>query len=436
MTVLHVDLNSFFARAEQQANSTFRDRPIGVLGKGHKGARTCVVAASPEAKHWGVKSGMSVAEAEQRCPAIRLVAPNYARYLDISRRFITILDRFSPWVEIFSIDEAFIALQRNNSEVRITNNELGSINPKGATKPLEFIQHFEQTLPEAISIAKNIKHALARELGELITCSIGIAWGKIFAKLAGELKKPDGLTVLSPDTWLETVGQLPVSELCGIGYQLTNSLNTLGVRTIEDLAHTDAGTLAARFGPSAGIRLWEIGQGIDRAPVAPHTKLGMAKSIGHQITLDRVARVDSLWPTITKLTTKVGRRMRRSGLWAGALSLDISLTSGSRLKGTLRLSEAAGEQALLTASQQLFNQLIPNRHWAIRVGIVAHQLGNSTATQILPCFPEEQRQQQITHALDTLRDHYGEDVIGWGSAHHIHLGNLRDWRGPRAVLDQ
>lgn len=417
--ILHVDLNSFFARAEQQANATLRDRPIGVLGKGHKGARTCVVAASPEAKKFGVKSGMSVAEVQRLCPSIALVPPNYARYLDISRRFINILDRMSPWVEIFSIDEAFVALSRNTSEFR--DSDFG----------------FSKTeLQEAIATAHKIKAALKHELGELITASIGIAWGKVFAKLAGELKKPDGLTILSPHTWLETVGQLPIDELCGIGYRLTNSLNALGIRTIRDLAHADAGTCTARFGPNAGMRLWEIGQGIDRSPVTSHRELRHAQSIGHQITLDRTMRVHDLWPIIAKLTVKVGRRLRRSGLWAGALSLHISLTDHSHLGHTLRLSETMGEQALLQASRQLYGQLGSHRQWAIHVGVVANRLGDSTATQILPCFPEERRSQEVTQALDTLRDHFGEEVISWGATHYIHLGNLRDWRGPRAVLDQ
>lgn len=453
MAILHIDLNSFFARAEQQANSQLRDKPIGVLGKGHKGARTCVVAASPEAKKWGVKSGMSVGETQKLCPPIILVPPNYPRYLDISRRFIAILDRFSPWVEIFSIDEAFVALSHDKFESR---------NPKSETNPKE-IKSTSQRTPEfknldlenclgfrasdfgftdaatqeAITTAHQIKYALKHELGELITASVGIAWGKIFAKLAGELKKPDGLTVLSPDTWLETVGQLPIDELCGIGHRLTNALNILGIRTIQHLTHADAGTLTARFGPSAGMRLWEIGQGIDRTSVAPHTELAAAKSIGHQVTLDRPQPIGTLWPTIAKLTNKVARRLRHSRLHTESFNLHLSLQNGNGWGKSLTLQAAATDIRLQTAARKLYSEIPLAPHLQVfRVGVVASKLTAAATAQPLAIFPQEQRDEAITEALDHLRDTYGDDAISWGGAHAVDVGNLRDWRGPRAVLDQ
>ncbi len=402
--ILHVDLNSFFARVEQQTHPSYRNRPIGILGKGHKGARTCVCAASPEAKKFGVKSGCSTYEARRLCPKIILVPPDYPKYLDVSRQFMTILHDTSPWVEIFSIDEAFI---RVDGELDI-----------------------------AITVAQDIKTRLKQELGELITVSIGIAWGKVFAKLAGELHKPDGLVILDPTSWRNQVGELPVAEICGIGYRLSNHLQLLGVTTINDLHQADAGLLVARFGPSTGMHLWQIGQGIDLSPVISSQNLPTPQSIGHQITLDRDVRLDQLYPILMKLTQKVGRRLRRAGLAARNISLHFSLEiggywSGNRLHPTGIMTDPELNERIRQVWQ---SAPLPAGNLIRRVGVVtSHLLPIKLLTQ--PLFMDHKINELVTYSLDAIRDRYGDSAIEWGSGFATELGNLRDWRGPRAVLD-
>lgn len=403
--VLHVDLNSFFARAEQQSQPHLRGRPIGILGKGHKGARTCVCAASPEAKLFGVKSGMSVWEARRLYPQILLVPPNYPKYLAISRGFIEILQRSSPWVEIFSVDEAFI-------------------DTKGG-------------MAEAVATAQTIKATLYSELGELLTANIGIAWGKVFAKLAGELNKPDGLTVLEPATWLEKVGRLPIAELCGVGRQLEKRLAQLNVRTIRDLSQSDASMLVASFGPSTGMRLWQIGQGIDRAKVTPSHDLPPAKSIGHQITLDQDWSLAEISPIITKLTAKVGRRLRRSKQQAQEISLYLGLSNSSSVGNRQRCRPAiSADSDLLRTAHHLYTGInLPRLTRIRRISVTSSGL-SPRVEQTLPLFLERIREERLTNALDTLRDRHGETIIEWADGFGSSLGDLRDWRGPRAVLDQ
>lgn len=403
--ILHIDLNSFFARAEQQTNPKLRNRPVGILGKGHKGARTCVCAASPEAKKFGVTSGSSTWEARRLCPQIILVPPDYPKYLDISRQFIGILNDTSPWVEIFSIDEAFVRV--------------------------------DGSLDEVLLAAQAIKHKMRQQLGELLTASIGVAWGKVFAKLAGELQKPDGLIVLEKDTWLDRVGEMPADELCGIGYQISAHLALLGIRTIRDLSRADAGLLVARFGPSSGMHLWQIGQGIDLSRVNPSRLLPPAKSIGHQVTLDHDWRLDNLHRMLVKLTQKVGRRLRRAERVANSLNLFLSLGNGGYWQDHQRYQPGImTDAALLTGARALLERVnLPPWVNVRRVGIVAADL-KPLVGQPLPLFPAQYREEYVTGALDQLRDRYGDGIIEWGRAFGTNMGSLRDWRGPRAVLDQ
>lgn len=403
--ILHADLNSFFARVEQQARRDLRDRPIGILGKNHKGARTCICAASPEAKRYGVYSGSSVWQARQTCPDTIFVPPDYPKYLDVSRRFIEILHRVSPRVEIFSIDEAFVDIHGD--------------------------------VQNAIRAANFIKQCLRNQLGELITVSIGIAWGKTFAKLASDLVKPDGLVVLEKGTWPSKFGSLSVDNICGIGPKLAGHLATLQIRTLWELAQADAAFLVARFGPATGIRLWQIGQGIDTAPVISSDKLAAPKSIGHQTTLDQDCQLRALGPIVKTLATRVGRRMRRSGQRAGQLILNVELASGGYQMNRLRVRPAIVDDFDLKRSSLslLENLPVPPLASIRQVSLTATGLTPNFA-QRLPLFSEKIREEWISVVLDQLRDQYGDQSIMW--ADQVSRGSqpelLRDWRGPGAIL--
>ena len=183
-TVLHVDINAFFAAVEQQCHPTLRGKPIFICG--NPKTRTVVAACSYEAKAFGVKSGMSVGEALQLCPHAILVEGNPSKYIHTAIRIFAIIKEYSPQMEIFSIDEAFL-------DVTNTQHLFGG--------PVE--------------IAKAIKRRIKEEFG--LTCSIGIAPNKLLAKLASDMQKPDGLVEIKPDDVEATLRDLPVSELCGIG---------------------------------------------------------------------------------------------------------------------------------------------------------------------------------------------------------------------------
>ncbi len=202
-TILHLDMNSYFATAEQQMNPKLRGKPVGVikaLGRG------CIIAASVEAKKYGVKTGTTVWEAKKLCPHIILVPSDMNKYFAMTKKLIKIADDYSPIVEVFSIDEFFL-------DVTDTQKLYGG---------------------GVWELAIELKMRVRQELGEWMRCSVGVAWSKILAKLASEMHKPDGLTMFSPENYLEETKNVAVEEVCGIGRARTTMLQCMGVRTLGE----------------------------------------------------------------------------------------------------------------------------------------------------------------------------------------------------------
>ena len=185
--IAHVDMNAFFAAVEQQCDPWLRGKPIAVCG--NPKTRTVVAACSYEAKGYGIKNGMSIHEAKQLCPHVILVGGNPEKYVDVSQRIFSILAEFTPRMEVFSIDEAF----------------------------LDLTETFHAFAPSPEGTARKIKDRIRRALG--LTCSVGIAPNKLIAKLASDLHKPDGLACVRPEEIPALLARLPVETLCGVGLQ-------------------------------------------------------------------------------------------------------------------------------------------------------------------------------------------------------------------------
>jgi len=288
--IMHVDMNAFFASVEQEVNPALRGKPIAVTGSNE---RTVVTTASYEARAFGVKTGMTKYEAKRLCPHIILVAGNTSRYVDTCRRLVEIYRQYTPVVEVYSIDEAFLDVT-------------GSI-------PL-----FES----AENIAKSIKRDIRQRLGSL-TCSIGIAHNKLLAKLGSDMKKPDGLVIIRQEEVAALLERLPVRELCGIGAQLEKHLAAMGIRTCGELGRTSLQALKNRFGV-IGERLKLMAQGIDDSPAIPLEQEPDAKSVGHSMTLDAdVSDTETLERHILQLSEMVGRRLRRGGYAGRTVALTL-----------------------------------------------------------------------------------------------------------------
>ncbi|MEE8185188.1 MAG: DNA polymerase IV, partial [Thermodesulfobacteriota bacterium] len=245
-TIMHIDMNAFFASVEQRCNPALRGRAIAVIGSAK---RTVVTTASYEARRYGVKTGMNRYEAERVCPGLIFVIGDNRKYIDTSIRILDILKEFSPMLEVYSIDEAFIDIT-------------GSIGLFGPPR----------------LIAKTIKKRIKEGFG--LTCSIGIAPNKLLAKLASNMEKPDGLVKIEEGDIPGLLEDLPVGDLWGIGRKLTIYLKEMGVETCGQLGRCPVSLLRRRFG-IIGERMRFMGRGVDDSPVIPIGEEEEAKSVGH-----------------------------------------------------------------------------------------------------------------------------------------------------------
>ena len=230
--ILHLDMNAFFASVEQQANPELRGKPIAVIGSN---GRTVITTASYEARKFGVKTGMAIWEAKLKCPQVILVVGDNRKYTYTSTRIFNMMLDYTPLVEVFSIDGAFLDVTR-------------SLKIFGTPERIVYL------------LKSRIKHSFG------LTCSVGVAPNKLLAKLASDMKKPDGLTIIMPEEVSQVISPLPIKDLCGVGSRMEYNLNLLGIRTIGDLGRFPADILIKKFGV-IGRHLHYMGLGIDDSPV-------------------------------------------------------------------------------------------------------------------------------------------------------------------------
>jgi DNA polymerase IV len=246
-TILHADMDAFYAAVEQHDRPELRGRPILV---GHPGPRSVVTTASYEARPFGVGSAMPMAEARRRCPQAIVVPPRFTRYEAVSRQVRAVFDAFSPVVEPLSLDEAFLDL---------TGSE-GLLGPPG-------------------KIAGDLKAAVREATG--LTVSVGAAPSKYVAKVASDVGKPDGLVVVAPSEVRAFLAPLPIRRLWGAGPKTAVRLEAMGLATLGEVASCEPGRLEAALG-SLGPHLWRLARGEDERPVIAERE---ASSIGYERTL-------------------------------------------------------------------------------------------------------------------------------------------------------
>lgn len=260
---MHVDLNAFFASAEERAHPEYRGKPL-VVGADpkHGSGRGVVSTASYEARKYGIRSGMPISKAWKLCENRNciFVPVNFRLYTDVSERVMTILRQHADKFEQLGIDEAFLDITAR----------VGSYG-------------------ESSEIAKSIKKELLDKEG--LTCSIGVGPNKAVAKVASDFRKPDGLTIVRPDEVDKFLSPLPVDSLWGVGRKTAKVLDDMGIKTVSDLAHTDPTILAAKFG-KAGIWFYNASHGIDYSEVIEERE---PKSFGREITFEKDT-VD--WPLV------------------------------------------------------------------------------------------------------------------------------------------
>ena len=374
-TIMHVDMNAFFASVEQQSKPSLRDKPVAVIGAQQ---RTVITTASYEARAYGVKVGMTVPEAKKLCPDIIFVAGNNKKYTDTCTRLVRLYADYTPLVEVYSVDEAFLDIT-------------GSLYLFG----------------EPEDIAMRIKRKIRRGFG--LTCSIGVGPNKLLAKLAGSMQKPDGFTIIHPGAVSEILERLPVSELCGIGSRLERHLEAMGVRTCGELGRFPVKELENRFG-IVGKRLHQMGLGVDESPVVPVEDTPDAKSVGHSMTLEKnVSNGEDMDRYILQLSEMVGRRLRR-GHYSGrtiALTLRYSDFSTFTRRCTIKEYINDGFDIYLAALDIL--RVIRLKYAVRLLGVSISNLVTSYCQ--IPLFKRDRDRVAIVQAMDEINDRYGEFSI-------------------------
>ena len=418
-TILHIDFNSYFATVEQQANPRLRGKPVGVTG-GDRMKRTVLGAASIEAKKFGVKTGMQIWEARKLCPQIILVPGDSDKYLEVTKRFLNILKDYSPYLEVFSIDEAFLELPYSVIARNVVT--------KQSSADVVDCHALRARNDNALGIAQEIKNRIKQEIGSYITCSIGISYNKLIAKLAGSLQKPDGLVIIpNQEEAIKILDKIELDEICGIGPRIKKRLNNMGVVNFYQLRQVPLKSLLASF-KSYGQILYNMARGVDHSPIVPFYNKEEVKSIGHRHTIDHdTSDQNEIKQTLLKLSEMIARRLRNKNLvgktihcwYREAFTPPLHLRGeemrlhlggvfqGDSMQTTILPTDDGLE--IFRAAWKSFHQI-----WnKLKIRMIGVSISNliSQTPQNLSFLPEEKRKEIITKALDKINNRYGEFTL-------------------------
>lgn len=372
-TILHADLDAFYASVEVLDDPTLRGKPVIVGGRPDE--RGVVSAASYEARRFGVHSAMPLRTAARLCPTGVFVSGHPNRYRDLSIEVMSIFASYTPLVEPISLDEAFLD---------VTNSAAA--------------------FGDGPDIARQIKERVRDHVGLVV--SVGVATNKLCAKVASDLRKPDALVIVEPGDEAAFLAPLPVSRLWGVGPQARQALGDYGVTTIGELAALSEATLRRRFG-NHGVELAMRARGIDASVVEP---LHAPKSIGHEHTfsIDTSSR-EQLEAMLLDLAESVATRLRRHDLAAGAVQLKLRYEGFETLTRQVSLSgEVRESEPLYAAAVALLRRTLVAGRAVRLIGLTAISL---TDAQQLTLFDGQPRNERLARSLDAVRERFGEGAI-------------------------
>jgi DNA polymerase-4 len=379
-TILHLDLDAFYASVEQLDDPSLRGKPVIVGGPSGRGV---VCAASYEARRFGVRSAVPTAEARRLCPAGVFLPPRFDRYAELSAEVFGIYRSYTPLVEPLSLDEAFLDAT--------------------ASRALH---------GDGRAIALSVKARVREKTG--LTVSAGVADCKMAAKIASDLGKPDGLVVVPEDTQA-FLAPLPVSRLWGVGKVTEAALRKLGVATVGDLARCPEAILVDRFGAN-GAAMRALARGDDPRPVVPDEE---AKSIGAEDTFERdLCGEEALLPHLLEQSERVARRLRASRRRGRTVTLKLKYSDFTQItrRTTLATATDDGEAIYRAIREDLSraDRARPVRLTGVSVSGFAQggaQLGLFEEAAGAPPTAREAKRAALNAALDSLAERYGEDAV-------------------------
>jgi len=379
--IIHLDMNAFYCSVhEAEEPDLYKDKPTAVAGSAEL-RKGIIVTCSYAARRMGISTGMNVRQALRRCPELILIRPDFQLYRKYSRGFLDIARQYTPLVETVSIDECYMD---------ITGSKI-----------------FGTPLEIAASLQERIRTELA------LPCSIGLAPNKLLAKMASDMKKPNGLTVLRIRDVPKLLWDRPCDTLFGIGKKTADKLEKLNIRTIGQLAGTDEQLLIRHFGV-LGAWMKTAAHGIDHSAV--NSRRERNKSIGHTTTLPNdITSKQDVYRVLLNLSDQTCRRLRRQNLTASTVQITIrkpdmtTITRSHTMESPTDTADVVYEEAC-----RLYD-----KHWTVGepIRLLGVTLQNLTLLEETPVqldlfsYEQQPRKEALTKAMDRLRDKFGEDAV-------------------------
>lgn len=392
LTALFIDCDSFFASVEQHLDPALRGRPVGVAPV--MAESSCCIAASYEAKAFGVKTGTRISDAKIMCPGIVIVESKPPEYIKIHHRIIEAVEDCIHVEAVLSIDEMWAWLPYN-------------------WRDPGFVQ----------GIGRKIKATVARDISPVIKVSIGAAPNKYLAKMASKMRKPDGLFILEGHQLPDVLHENKLRDFTGVGSKMEMRLHASGIHTTAALCRAEKQVLRGVWAGVLGDRLWHLLRG-DEIP----DLVSAQKSIGHSHVLPpHLRKPDDAWQVIAKLLHKASERLRADGRLTGSLNMQIAYLRGVAWGPEIRFPETDSTLALMMALNKLWKDRPEPRSPILQVGVVLARLcdrGNYTPelfqTQVADAMAsgDDERHQRLDATLDKLRSRYGRNVVYFGNVHN------------------
>ena len=376
--IIHLDMDAFYPSVEVLDNPALKGKPVIVGGSKERGV---VSSASYEARKFGIHSAQPIAKAKRLCPGGIFLPVRMSRYQEISKQVFGIFHRFTPLVEPISIDEAFLDVT-------------------------DSIRLFGQPG----NIAKKIKQIILTETG--LTISAGVAPSKFVAKIASDIDKPDGLTVVHPDDVRDFLDPLPVKKMWGVGKVSQRLLSRLNIHNFRDLRQTPVKVLEKKFGKH-GVKIHLLAMGVDERDVIPDHDV---KSIGHEQTfLQDIISLDTVQKELLALGSKVARRMRQKGLKGKTITLKVKYSDFVQITRSVTLPKSIDDGSeIYSVACRLLKKTGVTKKPVRLLGISLSRLsclGTGTQLSLFDQDRSSQERQRLNTALDSLYEKYGDKSV-------------------------
>jgi DNA polymerase-4 len=375
-TILHVDMDAFFASVSELDYPQYRGKPL-VVGAGSRGV---VLSANYAARKFGIRAAMPVARAQRIAPTAIFIPPNHERYSEVSRRVMEIFFEYTPYVEPLSLDEAFL-------DVTGSQRLFGS--------------------------GRDIAQAIRRRVSEQekITCSVGISTTKFIAKLASGRCKPDGMLEIAHDRILTFLHPLPVSEIWGVGPKTNDELQRLGLRTVADIANTPIDTLKRALGESAGVTLYELAWARDYrevVPDAPEKSISAAETFSYDLE-----NREEIFRELLRLTERATHRLRKRELRSKTIGLKVRFSDFTTITRSKTVSlPMNGTHEIYEIAKDLYIALKLDGARIRLLGISLENLSDeSGSVEQLELGEREVGWREAQAAIDRAINRFGRDSV-------------------------